>query len=291
MYYVYMSEKDKTIDNKDINKKKRTKKSKVILYIVLIIIGVLTFTSLAVFKKHFKKIPPLNSIIEAKEEAVEVENDYEVKKLIDELENNNVTLKENIDYNTRYILILEQRINELEDRLSKISIDPQKVNMIRLAISVQKNIELNKDYSSDLSTLRSLSINNKFLLERISALESYKNIIPTNEKILNDFNIEKTNFLKNNSMLVNNDSKVSKFFSNFVIIRKVSNVQENTSDDFILKLENDINDKNYLQIFDTINNSDNYSKYFEKTLKNIEININTNNIVQDIINYLINNQR
>lgn len=286
-----MSEKDKTIDNKDINKKKRTKKSKVILYIVLIIIGVLTFTSLAVFKKHFKKISPLNSIIEAKEEAVEVENDYEVKKLIDELENNNVTLKENIDYNTRYILILEQRINELEDRLSKISIDPQKVNMIRLTISVQKNIELNKDYSSDLSTLRSLSINNKFLLERISALESYKNIIPTNEKILNDFNIEKTNFLKNNSMLVNNDSKVSKFFSNFVIIRKVSNVQENTSDDFILKLENDINDKNYLQIFDTINNSDNYSKYFEKTLKNIEININTNNIVQDIINYLINNQR
>lgn len=286
-----MSEKDKTIDNKDINKKKRTKKSKVILYIVLIIIGVLTFTSLAVFKKHFKKISPLNSIIEAKEEAVEVENDYEVKKLIDELENNNVTLKENIDYNTRYILILEQRINELEDRLSKISIDPQKVNMIRLAISVQKNIELNKDYSSDLSTLRSLSINNKFLLERILALELYKNIIPTNEKILNDFNIEKTNFLKNNNMLVNNDSKVSKFFSNFVIIRKVSNLQENTSDDFILKLENDINDKNYSKIFETINSSDNYSKYFEKTLKNIEINIKTNNIVQDIINYLINNQR
>lgn len=207
---------------------------------------------------------------------------------INNLKNEIDDLEKKLSYNNEYIKSLEDKIAELEDtvEIQKNQLNAKNIDKIRILVNIQKNIQRGKNYSNLLNQLEKISYNNNILVnqENIEILKKYQNNYPSKMKIDRDFEKEKKIFLDKNNILKNSQDNFAKFLSNFVIVRKIDNADVESSDNFLLELENNIKNNNYLEVFNLLNTNTEYSKYFIKTLQNVKEYILLNNIIDDMIN-------
>lgn len=300
-----MFKKDKKIENKakkedknlnkNVKQKTNFKKYLINIFVIVVMIAILSGLALLTFfkEKETSSIFEDNiDNIEKQEEVLEenLNTDKEFyTKTIQKLTENITILEKQIDFNNEYIKNLQSKVVELESRLNNISIEPQRTELIKLAVNTQLKILNELSYSQELSSLKSLAGGNKELLEKIDILELYKNTYPTKKEIKQSFDKEFENFSKEHNILNNNGSNISKFLSNFVVIKKVKNVENNTADSFMLKLKNAMETENYKLSLQILENNSEYAKSFSKTMENVKINVSINNAIEEIINYLINN--
>jgi len=277
---------------KNLNKNTKIQKFLSFLTIILIVLLItLAFFLIRKYKFNFSKNN--NLLITSRKELANEEKNYELQKYVDETENNLATIQSNVNNNVDTIVSLQKRIEDLESKFANLTNEQEKINLIKVSLNLQSDIKDNKNYSENLLILKNLIENSekyKILSEKISYLDIYKDQNISNNLILSDFNSEMFNFIKKNNILKQNTNNITNFFSNFIIIRKVKNTELNTSDDFILKLENNINNGNYSKSLEIIKDNQQYLNYFQKTQNNLEIINNLNNYANDIINFIINNK-
>lgn len=179
---------------------------------------------------------------------------------------------------------LEQNQLLIEDKISRIDISPNVGNIIKVVLSIKEKAEVGRKFYSDLATLRILSKNNENLLQLISQVEQYKPT--TNEEIVSDFDVDLKKFISSNNLLVKNDSKISKFFSNFVVVRKTSKLENNSSDKFAANLIDSMKILDYRNVLNYINNS-NYKDYFTKTTTNLENRLGLEDALDELIKHVL----
>ena len=184
--------------------------------------------------------------------------------------------------------MLKSRIENYEFEIGKIQINTQRIDLIRLALNIQKYIELGQNYTNILNSFKTLMGENNNLESEISILSKYQNSFVSQQILENDFNEEMNEFVKQNNLL-NNKGEFSNFMSKFVVVRKVKAAEENSSDNFVNQLEQNIKMQNHMEALRIAESNEEYSKYFSKTIKNIKVNILINNATQNIIDYLVNN--
>ena len=282
-------EEDKSL-NKNIKQKINLKKYLKKVFIALSIIVILSVATLLFFNHKETSSFFRETTNEQEEIYKEVETDKEFYvKTFQKLSENMVILERQVEFNNEYIKTLQSKIVELETRLNDITIEPQRNELVKLAIAIQLKILNELSYSQELSSLKVLAKDNKKLLDKIEILELYKNTYPTKEIIEQNFKNEFENFSKEYNILKNNDNNISKFLSNFIIVKKVKNVENNTPDSFMLELENAMETENFKLSLQILENNPEYEKYFSKTMKDIKINVSLNNAINEIISYLTNN--
>lgn len=184
--------------------------------------------------------------------------------------------------------ILKSRVENYELEIGKIQIDAQRIDLIRLALNIQKYVELGQNYTNILNSFKNLMGENNDLGSELGILLKYQNSFVSRQILENDFNEEMKEFVKQNN-LINNKSEFSNFVSKFVVVRKIKDAEENSADDLINQLEQNIKMHNYVEALRIVEINEEYSKYFSKTIGNIKVNILINNAIQDIIIYLVNN--
>jgi hypothetical protein len=205
------------------------------------------------------------------------------------LTNDVQTLKDENSKNSNDINTMMAKIENFDLKIKKSEISIQRIELIKLALKIQTNIELDQNYSNVLNSLKTLMINNNDLESQIAILTKYQNNFVSKHIINADFNEEKMKFITKYNMLNDNTNDVRSFVSKFIIIRKVESAPESSPDDFINHLEQNMEDMNYVNAIATIENNQKYREYFSKTVDNIKVNIIINSAIQDIINYLTNN--
>lgn len=289
---VELTEKDSDnkTQNENIEPKKISNNNFIIpIAIVILIMALLLFLKkekvLNIFKaKAVKEIDKQEEIYE----NLRIDKEF-YTKTFQKLSENIKVLEREVEFNGEYIKTLQAKVAQLEAELSDINIAPQRTELIKIAINIQSKISKGLSYSEELSTLRLLAKDNSILLEKINMLDVYKNKYPTEKIILQNFKTELEIFIKEHNILKNNNNRVSKFLSNFIVVRKIENVEDNTSDAFIIKLKNAIETRNYGLSLEMLKINPEYKAFFPKTTEYINTIVLLNNTIEEIINYLINN--
>lgn len=262
---------------------------KILTAIVILIAAMLLFFKKEIVLGFFKA---KNTKQENRQEEIyeDLKADKEFyNRTFQKLSENIKVLEREIEFNSEYIKTLQSKLTQLESQLSDINIAPQRTELIKIAINIQSKISNGLAYSEELSSLKLLAKDNTVLLNKINVLELYKNAYPTEKIIMQNFKAEFTIFNKEHNILKNNDNKASKFLSNFIVIRKIENVDDSTSDAFMIKLENSIKTRNYRLSLEILESNPEYAVFFPKTMGNIKTNVLLNDTIEEIINYLINN--
>lgn len=183
---------------------------------------------------------------------------------------------------------LEERIKILQNKIEDLSINPQKIQLISLALNIKNKINLCEDYSEDLAILKKLSLNNTFLLGKIEILEKNTNMILSEKTIHDDFAAELNIFIGNNNILKKSDNKSLNFFANFITIRKVRNLEYGSADYFAVNIEKDMLTKNYKNALRLIEDNNEYGEHFKQTTVDLRGVVLLNSTSADMVNYLIN---
>jgi len=207
------------------------------------------------------------------------------QKLMDDIE----ILKKEVEFNGNHIEDLHSKIAYLESKLNNISMAPRQIELIKVAINIQSEILDGLSYSKNLSSLKSLANGNQFIMEKTDILEVHKNTYPTQKEIEQDFVDEFRAFGKNHNTLSKNNDKISRFLSDFIIIRKTQNFADSGSDRFMLELERAMKARNYDLCLEILKTNPQYAAFFPKTMKALEVNVLLNNTIKEIIRHITNN--
>ncbi|MDD2840435.1 MAG: hypothetical protein PHY80_04950 [Rickettsiales bacterium] len=281
-----INKKKQTNNIKEDIKVKNIKKPSVVFNILLyfiLVIGIVFFIVLYL-NFHVGNIETFNE----KPQIIERIDDNGLRSELNTLKTKNQILEERIINNINETDILRSRVENYELKIGKIQIDTQRIDLIRLALNIQRCVELGENYNNILNSFKTLMVSNNDLESELTILSKYQNAFFSKQIIEDRFYEEMEEFVKQNNLL-NNKGEFSNFMSKFVIVRKIKNTEENTADDFINQLEQSMKMGNYVEVFNIIKNSEEYTKYFSNTIRDIKINILINNAIQDIINYLVNN--
>ena len=287
IFYI-MVEKEKNIEkieNKTNNKK--VKKNRGIFWYLIFLILIALTVIIALGNNNTSKL--FKDFIFKKETVIDDDKkeiqDYSIQKLNQEIS----VIQKELKYNSENLNYLQSKIDELETNLGKVNINPQRIELLKIAMRVENDIDSNLDYSHDLTILKTLSKKDTFLIEKITILEQYKDFKIDNELIEKTFDEELKKSLKENNSLGKKDSKFLKFLSNFITIRKTKNVENDSYEFFLFDLEKAMRTHNYSMANMFLENSI-YSKEFPLTLKNVKTISLLNNTIEEIINYLVNNE-
>lgn len=267
--------------------KTAVKKKNVFFESIKIILLILLFAALIVFTIFGKKIFK-NSFGKkvVKEEVIqEKAPNNEITMMFQEIS----LLQSQVEKNSARMRELEMDIMSLEKKIENIDINSQRVELIRLILTIQADAENGINYTKDLNRFNILTKNNTNIASNIAILEKYKNSIITNKIIKSNFGVELAGFVKQYNVLKSsNNGLVSKFLSNFVIVRKTNDAEQNTPDYTINAVENAINSENYGEALLNLNKNSEYAKYFPKTISNLNSYLELNNSIDEIIKYLVN---
>lgn len=285
-------EKEKKDNKKDKNKVIKEKLKKIISYfsnkkiitiliiLILILVGIFTYIYI---NKNAESLS--NAKINEDTMVLSKDNASNDSLKIKYLEDNIYDLEQKLSYNDEYIRNLENKIDELSNiiEIQKKHLNAQNINKVKLLIDIQKSIQNDKNYSAILAELENLDKNND-MQEDLSILQQYKNDYPTKEYIYNVFNKELRNFLTQTNVLKNSKSSFAKFLSNFVIIRKVNNTEQNSPDEFALQLETYIKKEKYSDALNLLENNNEYQIFFSVTMRYLQKYVLLNNTIDNMIN-------
>ncbi|HSQ97848.1 MAG TPA: hypothetical protein VLL98_03970 [Rickettsiales bacterium] len=250
------------------------------IFIILGLLSIFSFYSFFIIKK--------NKINTSKQEVIERYDDSILKTEMEILMNKIKVLEDEIENNVNEINVLRVRIEDHDLEIGKNSIDPQRIELIKLALEIEKYIQNGQNYDNILKSFKILMKDNGQLNYQIDILYKYKNDILSKEMINDIFNTEMKVFIEKNNILNNTDKNLAKFISKFVIVRKIDNAEKNSASDFLNYLEKNIKTENYIEAFNIIQENEKYAQYFSKTNEYIKINILVNNAIEDAIKYLVN---
>lgn len=214
-----------------------------------------------------------------------IDDSSKIKELQDDIND----LEKKLSYNDEYIKTLEDKIVELENiiEIQKNHLDSSNINKVQILLDIQKDIQSGKSYSYNLSKLETLDMDSA-VKDDINILKQYEDNY-VNKKIINDdFNQESKIFLNENNILKNSNSTFAKFLSNFVVVRKINKTNENSADNFLLKLEDYLQKDEYLNVINLLENNSEYNKYFNNTLNNLKEYTLLDSTVEKMINNFTN---
>lgn len=266
---------------------KKACKSNVGFNIFLYFILVVVIISFVVLYLNFH-ISNVGEVAEERSQVIARTDNNNLRSELNNLKNKIQILEERVINAQNEANILKSRVENYELEIGKIQINTQRIDLIRLVLNIQKYVELGQNYTNILNSFKNLMGENNDLESELDILLKYQNSFVSKQILENDFNEEMNEFVKQNNLL-NNKSEFSNFMSKFVVVRKVKDADENSADDFINQLEQNIKMQNYIEALRIVESNEEYSKYFSGTIGNIKVNILVNNVIQDIIDYLVNN--
>lgn len=274
-----------TIEKNKLNTEKNKKGGKFFIkffFFILIFLVILVFVVLSHFS--FKK----TSILPEKEE-INFNSTNEFESDLNYLKGKIQLLETQIENNENEINILKVKLEDVSIKSENHIIEPHKIETIKLILKIQNTFNSGESYKNDLDLLKILLKDTKTLNLQLEILSKYENFIFTQKNLINIFNQEMEEFLKENNVLSKNNSEFSKFISKLITIRKIENDKESPSDNFLNKLEKNIFERNYNDAVNIINSNAEYKKYFEKTEEELNIFEKVNQNIKEILKYLLNN--
>lgn len=288
------SEKNNNKNNKEKNISFFTYNAKIALIATVIIVLIIIIFKLYAYNEKSIKNTKNNNVNTVKIQtnnkktntnAKIIDNSSKIKELQDNIDD----LEKKISYNDEYIKTLEDKIVELENiiEIQKNHLDSSNINKVQILLDIQKDIQNGKSYSYNLSKLETIDTDGA-MKDNITILKQYEDNY-VNKKIINDdFNQESKIFLNENNILKNSNSTFAKFLSNFVVVRKINKTNENSADNFLLKLEDYLQKDEYLNVINLLENNNEYNKYFNNTLNNLKEYTLLDSTVEKMINNFTN---
>lgn len=282
-------------NNKEKNISFFTYNAKIALIATIIIVLIIAIFKLYAYNKKSIKTAKNNNISTIK---IETTNNKETKtnaKVVDDfskikgLQENIDDLEKKLSYNDDYIKTLEDKIVELENiiEIQKEHLNSKNLNKIQILLDINKKIQKGQNYSSLLVELEEIG-DNSAIQDNINILKQYQDNYANKKDIDLDFKKETKIFLNEYNILKNKKGNFAKFLSNFVVVRKINNTNKESPDNFILELENNLKDNNYLSAIQLIENNTEYAKYFSYTLKNLKEYVLLNDTIDKMINNFTN---
>lgn len=274
-----------TIEKNKLNTEKNKKGGKFFVkffFFILIFLILLVFAIL--FHFSFKK----TSILPEKEE-INFNSTNKFESDLNYLKGKIQLLETQIENNENEINIMKVKLEDVSIKSENQIIEPHKIEAIKLILKIQNAFNNGEKYKNDLDLLKILLKDTKTLNLQLEILSKYENFIFTQKNLINIFNQEMEEFLKENNVLSKNNSEFSKFISKLITIRKIENDKESPSDNFLNKLEKNIFERNYSDAINIINSNIEYKKYFEKTEEELNIFEKVNQNIKEILKYLLNN--
>lgn len=274
-----------TIKENKLNAEKNKKGGKFFVkffFFVLIFLIFLVFAVLSNFS--FKK----TSILPEKEE-INFNSMNEFESDLNYLKGKIQLLETQIENNENEINILKVKLEDVSIKSENHILEPHKIEAIKLILKIQNAFNNGENYKNDLDLLKILLKDTKTLNLQLEMLSKYENFIFTQKNLINIFNQEIEEFLKENNVLSKNNGEFSKFISKLITIRKIENDKESPSDNFLNQLEKNIFERNYNDAINIINSNLEYKKYFEKTEEELNIFEKVNQNIKEILKYLLNN--
>lgn len=274
-----------TIEKNKLNTEKNKKGGKFFVkffFFILIFLILLVFAIL--FHFSFKK----TSILPEKEE-INFNSTNKFESDLNYLKGKIQLLETQIENNENEINIMKVKLEDVSIKSENQIIEPHKIEAIKLILKIQNAFNNGEKYKNDLDLLKILLKDTKILNLQLEILSKYENFIFTQKNLINIFNQEMEEFLKENNVLSKNNSEFSKFISKLITIRKIENDKESPSDNFLNKLEKNIFERNYTDAINIINSNIEYKKYFEKTEEELNIFEKVNQNIKEILKYLLNN--
>lgn len=274
-----------TIEKNKLNIEKNKKGGKFFIkffFFILVFLIFLVFVVLSHFS--FKK----TSILPEKEE-INFNSTNEFESDLNYLKGKIQLLETQIENNENEINILKVKLEDVSIKSENHIIEPHKIETIKLILKIQNAFNNGENYKNDLDLLKILLTDTRTLNLQLEILSKYENFIFTQKNLINIFNQEMEEFLKENNVLSKNNGEFSKFISKLITIRKIENDKESHSDNFLNKLEKNIFERNYNNAINTINSNIEYRKYFEKTEEELNIFEKVNQNIKEILKYLLNN--
>ena len=288
------SEKNNNKNNKEKNISFFTYNAKIALIATVIIVLIIIIFKLYAYNEKSIKNTKNNNLNTVKIQtnnkktntnAKIIDNSSKIKELQDDIDD----LEKKLSYNDEYIKTLEDKIVELENiiEIQKNHLDSSNINKVQILLDIQKDIQNGKSYSYNLSKLETIDTDGA-MKDNIAILKQYEDNY-VNKKIINDdFNQESKIFLNENNILKNSNSTFAKFLSNFVVVRKINKTNENSADNFLLKLEDYLQKDEYLNVINLLENNNEYNKYFNNTLNNLKEYTLLDSTVEKMINNFTN---
>lgn len=288
------SEKNNNKNNKEKNISFFTYNAKIALIATVIIVLIIIIFKLYAYNEKSIKNTKNNNVNTVKIQtnnkktntnAKIIDNSSKIKELQDDIDD----LEKKISYNDEYIKTLEDKIVELENiiEIQKNHLNSSNINKVQILLDIQKDIQNGKSYSYNLSKLETIDTDGA-MKDNIAILKQYEDNY-VNKKIINDdFNQESKIFLNENNILKNSNSTFAKFLSNFVVVRKINKTNENSADNFLLKLEDYLQKDEYLNVINLLENNNEYNKYFNNTLNNLKEYTLLDSTVEKMINNFTN---
>lgn len=224
-----------------------------------------------------------------KQKVVEQYNDSVLRAEIQDLNNKIKILEDETVNNTNDINVVRVRVEEHDLEIGKNQIDPQRIELIKLALDVQKYIQNGENYENILNSMKILMKGNNRLKTDFDILFKYRNSVVTRQNIENVFHEEMKKFIADNNLLSKKNTDFARFMSRFVIVRKTDNTEKNSANDFLNFVEKNIKMQDYVDILNIVEKNKKYAEYFPETIKYITIDILVNNSIQNVIGYLVNN--
>lgn len=288
------SEKNNNKNNKEKNISFFTYNAKIALIATVIIVLIIIIFKLYAYNEKSIKNTKNNNVNTVKIQTNNkktntntkiIDNSSKIKELQDDIDD----LEKKLSYNDDYIKTLEDKIVELENiiEIQKNHLDSSNINKVQILLDIQKDIQNGKSYSYNLSKLETIDTDGA-MKDNIAILKQYEDNY-VNKKIINDdFNQESKIFLNENNILKNSNSTFAKFLSNFVVVRKINKTNENSADNFLLKLEDYLQKDEYLNVINLLENNNEYNKYFNNTLNNLKEYTLLDSTVEKMINNFTN---
>ena len=288
------SEKNNNKNNKEKNISFFTYNAKIALIATVIIVLIIIIFKLYAYNEKSIKNTKNNNVNTVKIQtnnkktntnAKIIDNSSKIKELQDDIDD----LEKKLSYNDEYIKTLEDKIVELENiiEIQKNHLNSSNINKVQILLDIQKDIQNGKSYSYNLSKLETIDTDGA-MKDNIAILKQYEDNY-VNKKIINDdFNQESKIFLNENNILKNSNSTFAKFLSNFVVVRKINKTNENSADNFLLKLEDYLQKDEYLNVINLLENNNEYNKYFNNTLNNLKEYTLLDSTVEKMINNFTN---
>ena len=274
-----------TIKENKLNTEKNKKGGKFFIkffFFILIFLIFLVFVVLSHFS--FKKANIL-----PEDEAISSNQTNELDNDLNYLKGKIQLLETQIENNENEINILKVKLEDVSIKSENHIIEPHKIETIKLILKIQNAFNNGENYKNDLDLLKILLKDTKTLNLQLEILSKYENFIFTQKNLINIFNQEMEEFLKENNVLSKNNGEFSRFISKLITIRKIENDKESPSDNFLNKLEKNILERNYNDAVNIINSNVEYKKYFEKTEEELNIFEKVNQNIKEILKYLLNN--
>lgn len=186
--------------------------------------------------------------------------------------------------NEQSVSNLQIEVENLRKEVELRDIYPYKVEILKVMLDIQNNVQNFKDYKADLRVLEAMTLPTS-IEDGIKVLKKYADNNLSEVILFADFNSELNDFLKKSNVLNHYNNRFVGFLSQFIIIR---NKIGKGADGLITTLEIAMNRRDYktaLHIFDAMDSLD----IFPTTRKNLEMINALNETITNMISYLTNN--